>query len=162
MFTRDRQLLATGVFALDGALIAGAWLAAYWLRFYILPVPAPLGIPSLTFHLWVGAVLTPVGLLVLRTFRLYRSARTMSLAGELFALAQGVALITALAGLGSFFARGELPRSVLLTFAVLAIALLWTSRVAIRSALRAARRAGRNLRHVLIVGTGDHARALAA
>src|SRR5947207_9731762 len=116
MFTRDRQLLATGIFVLDGVLIAGAWLAAYWLRFYLLPVPAPLGVPALSFHLWVGAVLTPVALIVLRTFHLYRSARTMSLANELFALAQGVAVVTALAGLGSFFARGELPRSVLLTF----------------------------------------------
>jgi Undecaprenyl-phosphate glucose phosphotransferase len=161
MFTRDRQLLATGVFVLDGVLIAAAWLAAYGLRFYLLPVPAPLGIPSLSFHLWVGAVLTPVALLVLRMFRLYRSARTVSLWSELFGLAQSVVVVTALAGLGSFFARGELPRSVLLIFAPLAIAALWTSRFVIRTALRAARRAGRNLRHVLIVGTGDHALQLA-
>ncbi|MEK7331594.1 MAG: hypothetical protein AAB113_12435, partial [Candidatus Eisenbacteria bacterium] len=114
MFVRQRQLLATAVFVLDGLLIAGAWLAAYWLRFYALGLAAPLGIPSLSFHLWVGAVLTPVGLLVLRTFRLYRSARTARLSHELFVLAEGVAVITALAGLGSFFARGELPRSVLL------------------------------------------------
>jgi Undecaprenyl-phosphate glucose phosphotransferase len=161
MFARDRQLLATGVFALDGVLIAGAWIAAYALRFHVLPIPAPLGIPPLSFHLWVGAVLTPVALLVLRTFRLYRSARTMSLGHELFAVAQAIAVVTALVGLGSFFARGELPRSVLLTFAGLAVAALWIERVAIRTALRAARRRGRNLRHVLIVGTGPQAIQLA-
>src|SRR5882762_5656817 len=74
MFVRQRQILATAVFLLDGLLIAGAWLAAYWLRFYAFGLPTPLGIPSLAFHLWVGAVLTPVGLLVLRTFRLHRAA----------------------------------------------------------------------------------------
>src|SRR5215471_2529874 len=94
--------------------------------------PLPLGIPSLAFHLWVGAVLTPVGLLVLRTFRLYRSARTASLSHELFVLTEGVLVIAALAGLGSFFARGELPRTVVLLFALLAIAGLWTARIVLR------------------------------
>jgi len=160
MFVRQRQILATAVFLLDGLLIAGAWLAAYWLRFHAFGLPAPLGIPSLAFHLWVGAVLTPVGLLVLRTFRLYRSARTARLSHELFVLAQGVAVITALAGLGSFFARGELPRSVLLIFAAVATGALLSARVAVRMALRSMRRRGRNLRYVLVVGTGEQATRL--
>ncbi len=160
MFVRQRQLLATAVFVLDGLLIAGAWLAAYWLRFHALGLPAPLGIPSLSFHLWVGGVLTPVALLVLRTFHLYRSARTARLSHELFVLAEGVAVVTALAGLGSFFARGELPRSVLIIFAALTIGALWTTRVVLRLGLRALRRRGRNLRHVMIVGTGEQAARL--
>ncbi|HKQ58957.1 MAG TPA: undecaprenyl-phosphate glucose phosphotransferase [Candidatus Eisenbacteria bacterium] len=160
MFARNRQLQATAIFMLDGVLIAGAWLAAYWLRFYALGIPAPLGIPSLAFHLWVGAVLTPVALLVLRTFRLYRSARTARLTHELFVLAEGVVVVTALAGLGSFFARGELPRSVLLIFAALMVALLWTSRIVLRLVLRAMRRRGRNLRYVMVVGTGEQAERL--
>jgi Undecaprenyl-phosphate glucose phosphotransferase len=160
MFSRQRQLLATAIFVLDGLVLAGAWLAAYWLRFYGLGLDAPLGIPALEFHLWVGAVLTPVGLLVLRTFRLYRSARTARLSHELFVLAEGVAVITALAGLGSFFARGELPRSVLLIFAVLATAGLWKTRLVLRYYLRALRRRGRNLRHIVVVGTGEQAQRL--
>jgi Undecaprenyl-phosphate glucose phosphotransferase len=162
MFARQRQLLATAIFLLDGLILAGAWLAAYWLRFYGLGLEAPLGIPSLTFHLWVGAVITPVGLLVLRTFRLYRSARTARLTHELFVLAEGVAVITALAGLGSFFARGELPRSVLVLFAIVATAGLWVSRVTLRLYLRTLRRRGRNLRHVVVVGTGEQAKRLIA
>jgi Undecaprenyl-phosphate glucose phosphotransferase len=162
MFSRNRQLLATAIFLLDGMIIAGSWLAAYWLRFYGLGLEAPLGIPALSFHLWVGAVITPVGLLVLRTFRLYRSARTARLSHELFVLAEGVAVITALAGLGSFFARGELPRSVLITFAVVLTAGLWSSRLVLRLYLRALRRRGRNLRHVMVVGTGEQATRLIA
>jgi Undecaprenyl-phosphate glucose phosphotransferase len=157
MFSRNRQLLATAVFLLDGLILAGAWLLAYWLRFYGLGIASPLGIPTLAFHLWAGAVLTPVGLLVLRTFRLYRSARTERLSHELFVLAEGVLVITALAGLGSFFARGELPRTVVLLFALLAATGLWTTRIVLRAYLRALRRQGRNLRHVMVVGTGDPA-----
>ena len=59
MFVRQRQILATAIFVLDGLLIASAWLAAYQLRFHTLGLPAPQGIPSLSFHLWVGAVITP-------------------------------------------------------------------------------------------------------
>jgi Undecaprenyl-phosphate glucose phosphotransferase len=160
MFVRQRQVLATAVFLLDGLLIAGAWIAAYWLRFYAFGLPAPLGVPALSFHLWVGAVVTPVGLLVLRTFRLYRSARTARLSHELFVLAQGVAVITALAGLGSFFARGELPRSVLLIFAVIATVALLGARIVVRMWLRSMRRQGRNLRYVVVVGTGEQAARL--
>ena len=61
---------------------------------------SPRGVPPLSLYLWFGAVLTPIALLVLRTFRIYRSARTARLGQELFALAQGMAIITAIAGLG--------------------------------------------------------------
>jgi Undecaprenyl-phosphate glucose phosphotransferase len=161
MFARHRQLFATAIFVTDGLLIAGSWLAAYWLRFYALGLPAPLGIPPLSLQLWIAAVLTPVGLLVLRTFRIYRSARTARLSHELVVLVKGVIVITALAGLGSFLGRGELPRSVLFLFAALATFALCASRVLMRVTLHSLRRGGRNLRHVLIVGTGELATDLA-
>src|SRR2546428_8759981 len=160
MFARHRDLFATAMFVLDGTLIALSWLAAYALRFYGLGLPAPLGIPPLSLYAWIGAVLTLTALIVLRTLRLYRSARTARLGHELYALAQGVVIVTGLAGLASFFARGELSRSTLLMFAVLAIGLLWASRLVMRSMLRALRRHGHNLRHALVVGTGEPAATL--
>src|SRR5438093_10275188 len=129
MFARHRQLLATGVFGMDALLVAGAWLASYWLRFFGLGLAAPRGLPSFGFYAWVGAVLTPVALLVLRALGLYRSARTGSLGRELLLLLQGVLSVTALAALGSFFARGELAGSVLLVFALLATGGGWRRRI---------------------------------
>lgn len=158
MLARHQQLFATGVFLLDGALIALSWLAAYWLRFFVLPIPAPLGVAPLSLYLWFAAVITPVALLILRSFQIYRSSRTSRLSQELFALAQGVFFVTAIAGLASFFARGEISRAVLLVFAVVATSSLCASRLAIRLLLRNLRRAGYNLRYVLIVGTGELAR----
>ena len=155
MFARHRQLLQTGIFFLDGILIFGSWVAAYWLRFRVLHLPAPLGVPPIERYLWFGAVLTPLGLLILRSFRLYRSARTARLSQELWTLAQGVAILAAMAALASYSLRGEVARSVLLLFAVFAALTLTSAHAAIRLALRAARRSGRNLRHVLLVGTGD-------
>ena len=118
--------------------------------------------PPLTLYLWFGAVLVPIALLILRSFQIYRSSRTARLSQELFALLQGVLAVTALAALASFFTHGELSRGVLALFAVLAAVLLCGSRLSIRIVLRALRRSGRNLRYVLVIGTGDVARALLA
>ena len=160
MFARSRQLFATGMFAVDAVLIALAWLGAYWLRFHALGLPTPLGIPPLELYLWSGAVLTPTALLVLRTFRLYRSARTSRLGVELLAIVQAMFVVAAMAGVGSFYAKGELSRTAIAIFLVLATVLLGGTRIVARIALRAARRSGRNLRHILIVGTGEPARML--
>ncbi len=160
MLARHRQLFATGVYLLDAVLLFGSWMAAWWLRFHGLGLDAPLGIPPFERTLWIGAVLTPVALTVLRSFRLYRSARTARLSQELFALAQGLAVVTAVAAMASFFTRGELSRSHLALFAVVATVVLLASRVAMRLVLRVLRRHGRNLRRALIVGTGETAREM--
>jgi Undecaprenyl-phosphate glucose phosphotransferase len=157
-----RQVLASAVFALDGAIIALSWVGSYWLRFHALGLPAPLGVPPLSFYLWFGAVLTPLALLVLRTFKIYRSARTARLSQEAWPLVQGVVIVTAFAAVASFFTRGELSRATLGLFAALAATLLLSSRLAIRTALRFMRRHGRNLRGTLVVGTGELAVSLLA
>ncbi|MGE5179078.1 MAG: undecaprenyl-phosphate glucose phosphotransferase, partial [Bacteroidota bacterium] len=74
---------------------------------------------------------------------------------------QAIAIVAALAALGSYFLRGELARSVLLLFAAFAAIALCGARFAVRSTLRTMRRQGLNLRHVLIVGTGPMAAHLA-
>jgi len=160
MFARSRQLFATGMFVVDALLIATAWLGAYWLRFHALGLPTPLGVPPLALYLWSGAVITPTALLVLRTFRLYRSARTSRLGVELLAIVQAMVVVAAMAGVGSFYARGELSRSAIALFLGLATVLLGGVRIVARLVLRAARRRGHNLRHTLIVGTGEPARLL--
>src|SRR5258705_11648404 len=103
---KNRQLFATGLFLLDGVLIAASWLAAYWLRFYGLGIASPLGVPSIQLYLWFGAVLTPVPLLILRWLHLYRSARTVRLLPEMLALVQGMVAVTAAAGPISYAGRG--------------------------------------------------------
>ena len=155
-----RQVLASAVFVLDGAIIALSWIGSYLLRFHALGLPAPLGVPPLSFYLWFGAVLTPFALLVLRSFKIYRSARTARLSQESWPLVQGVVIVTAFAAVASFFTRGELSRTTLVLFAVLATTLLLATRLVIRSALRLMRRHGRNLRGTLVVGTGELAVAL--
>ncbi len=155
MFARSRQLFASAMFVVDAALIGGAWLLAYWLRFHGLGLAAPRGVPPLSLYLWSGAVLVPSALLVLRTFRLYRSARTARLSAELVSLVQSMLVIGALTALGSYFSRGEISRAVIAVFVPVGAVALVASRVVLRLLLRTLRKGGRNLRHVLVVGTGD-------
>ncbi len=162
MFARSRQLFASAMFVLDAALVAGSWFLAYWLRFFVLPIDAPLGIPPFRLYVWTCAVLVPTALLVLRSFRLYRSARTARLGHELLALAQSLVVTSALLALGSYLVRGELSRLVIAIFFVVAMTLFGASRVALRLALRTMRRRGYNLRHILVVGTGRPAETLIA
>jgi len=160
MFSRHRDLFATGFLLLDGILIGASWIGAYFIRFYWTGWDAPLGIPPLDLYLWMGAVLALFTLLVLRGHRAYRSARTSRFGQELFGVAQSVTIVTGFAALASFFTRGELSRLVLLVFAGLAFLSLTVSRVLIRSALRQLRRRGMNIRHALVIGTGPAAVAL--
>jgi Undecaprenyl-phosphate glucose phosphotransferase len=162
MFTRSRQLFASAMFLVDGVLVAAGWLLAYWLRFSALGLDAPLGVPPLRPYLWACAVLVPMALLVLRSFRLYRSARTARLGHELLSLTQALAITAALAALGSYLVRGELSRLVILIFFFTALALFFLDRVVLRVVLRQMRRRGHNLRHVLIVGTEQLAARLLA
>src|SRR5215831_8798424 len=158
MLSRYRQIFATSVFLLDASIIGGSWLFAYWLRFDLMH--APHGVPPLSFYLWFGAVMTPSALIVLSSFRLYRSTRTARLSQELIALIEGMAIVVAVAGLASYFTKGELSRGFLVTFVAIATAALLSSRIAIRLFLRALRRRGRNLRHVLVVGIEEPALSL--
>jgi Undecaprenyl-phosphate glucose phosphotransferase len=160
MFSRHRQLFAAGMFVVDGVLIAAAWLGAYALRFHVLDLPTPLGVPPLELYVWSGAVITPVALLVLRSFGLHRSARTARLGSELLAVVKAMVVVAGFAGIGSFYVRGELSRSTILLFLALATVALVAMRLVARLTLRALRSRGRNLRHTLVVGSGEPARML--
>jgi Undecaprenyl-phosphate glucose phosphotransferase len=161
LLSRHSQVFVTAIFLFDGAIIAVCWVLSYYLRFHWLGMAAPLGIPPFTLYLWFGAVMTPLALLVMRSLHLYRSSRTARLGEELFALLRGTVAVVALAALASFFTRGELSRSMLAIFAGVMALMLCASRLLLRATLRALRRAGRNLRHILIVGTGAPAQMFA-
>jgi len=138
----------------DALLIGGAWIVAYSLRFHA-GIPAPHGIPDVEVYAAALLAIVPVGILLLRSQGVYEPQRTGSLLREaglvLRATAIGVSLLVVL----NFFLRGYLfSRGVVLLFSVLAPLFVMGLRTGVRSALRAARRRGHNLRYVIVVGSG--------
>src|SRR5262245_22615399 len=140
MRAKYHQFLAGALAVLDGVMIAGSWVAAYALRFHLLGIPAPRGIPPVAVYLWFAALIIPIGLLVLNALGVYRPGRMNVGPLRPLVLAQGAALTTALATLVSFFTRGEMSRGVMLTFAPLLTAGLCGNRLALRAVLRRVRR----------------------
>ena len=51
MISRHRQLFVTAVFLLDAGILYASWLVAYELRFDLLPLPPPFGVPPRALYL---------------------------------------------------------------------------------------------------------------
>ena len=96
-------------------------------------------------------------------FRLYSSRRLSAFRAEALdvTLAAAAATAAAAAAAWAFSMPGATPASAAV-FLATSVAVLLASRVALRLALRYARLQGRNLRHVVIVGTNATARQYAA
>ena len=152
------------LFAADMALVGGAWVAAYFLRFEVLatwPVPLPEWLPLsryLTFLPWIlmAAAFTfwASGLYVpdraQRWTRLIRSV----------AKAVGLALVITMAFM-SLYRDFYVSRLTILLFGCLVPVAMIALRFGIYLYVRRVRRAGRNQRRVLIVGAGVAGRRLA-
>ena len=57
----------------DLVLIAGSWLGAYYLRFWLGPVPVYRGVPPLLPYLYLLGPIVVVWAVAFRAFDLYRS-----------------------------------------------------------------------------------------
>lgn len=141
----------------DLALVAGCWLAAYWLRFHT-PLAPPMR-PGVEMPLLQDYLLQLLPILLVwgaafHGFGLYRPRRLGSRLGEWVDVAKASTLgVLVLIAVMTFVFRGyAYSRVVIAYFWVLSIAVLSLWRAAFREVLRAARRRGLNLRRALVVG----------
>jgi Undecaprenyl-phosphate glucose phosphotransferase len=138
----------------DAIIVVAAWLASYWLRFKLWPVPAHER-PSFESC----AALSPlVAVLWAATFswrRVYESRRLVGRAQEMVMMlrAHGFALLVFIA-ITYAFEDYKFSRGVMGIFAATAAVALVVTRGLVRTALRNVRARGYNLRHVLAVGEG--------
>jgi Undecaprenyl-phosphate glucose phosphotransferase len=154
------QLTLTG----DLCLVAGSWILAYALRFYVVgPEPVENVVPPLAPYLYMLVPILVVWGVAFHAFDLYRPRRIGSRLGEAADIAKAstmgaLVLVTVM----TFVFRGyEYSRLVILYFWVLSIASVWCSRAVFRELLRVARRRGFNLRSAVVVGGGELAVAVA-
>jgi Undecaprenyl-phosphate glucose phosphotransferase len=155
MLHRYSEIFRTFLIALDLVLVAGAWMGAYYLRFYT-DIPAPRGIPPFVQYALVLPLIIPVWWTLLRSRGLYEPQRISSplaeIGGVLGATAMGVVILVA----AGFFVRGYFySRLAIALFAGLSAGGMILTRWGLRATLRGLRRRGYNLRYALVVGAGD-------
>jgi len=146
----------------DLLLIAACWVLAYYLRFYLSPIPVYRGIPPLAPYLYLLGPIVVVWAAAFRAFGLYRPRRLGSHLSEWVDIGKASTLgsLVLVAIMTFFFRPQEFSRLVIVYFWVLSIVSVSLSRAAFREALRLARRRGYNLRHALIVGSGELAESV--
>jgi exopolysaccharide biosynthesis polyprenyl glycosylphosphotransferase len=170
MLKERARVLATSLFALDLALTAAAFFAAYWLRNVLIPelalVPGRL-YPLSTYLPLLGLVLLIWGSLLLLS-RQYRSHRTVPLLEEAWGIVRvcftGAVVFTltlyALRLDEKLLRDDKISRLWILLFGVCSCVFLLAERLAVRLTSRYVRSRGLNYRTVLIVGTNAAARAM--
>ena len=171
MLKEHARTVTAIVMILDLAVVAGAFLAAHWLRAVALP---RLGIvDSAFFPLERYLPLLPAVLLLWGGLLLssgeYRSHRTVGLWRECGVLARVSLLGAGLLVLAVYLLRIEdalldghaVSRAWIALLTVLAFAGLFLVKLALRVAAATVRRRGYNFRTILILGTGDSARSIA-
>ena len=155
MIRENQKLLNRFNVLSDAALIYVMIPVAYWLRFRVLQGTEAIALAS---YLWLGILITLAMLFAFAARGVYQTTRVMSIRIEVVKLLEASLLIMLLLFGGLFLYHGEQYSRLLLGFFfLLSTGSVICKHVMIRKSLRALRKAGKNLKHVLIVGSGKNA-----
>jgi Undecaprenyl-phosphate glucose phosphotransferase len=151
------RLLEQVMLAGDLFLVAGCWLLAYYIRFYVAGPPARHDIPFLQPYLLMLLPILVVWGISFRAFDLYRPRRIGSRLSEVAGIAKASTMgaLVLVSVMTFFFRQYDYSRVVIVYFWVFSIASVSFARYAFREGLRVARRRGYNQRYALVVGGGD-------
>jgi Undecaprenyl-phosphate glucose phosphotransferase len=143
----------------DATLVALSFVVAYAIRFSFPELLPFESISPRTDTVWVGVAVVVLWPAVGWMSGLYVSRRTRSVAAEVFDVLRVSAIALVVLVTLTYFVRDQrFSRGIILLWAALSSVTLATVRAVSRMALRYARSRGFNLRHVIIVGTGEMAR----
>ena len=156
MLKRHSNFFETLVLLLDWIALSCSWVLAYFLRFYLPVISVSKGIPPFLTYLTLLVIMLPLWYIVFKTFGLYRPRRISSKFAEVVDIAKGTTIaILILVSLTFFVRRYEFSRLTFLYFWIICVITLCIERILFRELLRFIRKRGYNLRHALIVGTGN-------
>jgi Undecaprenyl-phosphate glucose phosphotransferase len=145
----------------DALVVAGLWVASYWLRFHANLIEVRLGVPPFETYLALLPLVVVLWDVVLTSFGAYSASRLPRRTEEVFQLlkAHAVALLL-MVTLTAWISEYRYSRATLGIFALLGAVGLVTSRMALRHLLRAARSSGLGTARALLVGSGPSAELL--
>lgn len=162
MFSSKRNYIrALSAVGLDIFSLFLAFLAAYWVRFSEILIPAVRGIPPLGEYFRALPVVLLVFLWVFRSYGLYQFGRHVRRVEEIFTVLKGIGLGTLILMSLTFFYRGYSYSRLFLAF-LFFFAALWVGlfRYVLIQWLYRLRLQAKDLYRILIVGTNRNARNL--
>lgn len=163
MLKRYHQVIGSLFRVVDALVIASAWLISYWARFKLPLLTVTKGFPKFATYAALTPLVVILWIFIFSTLSVYDSKRMLRRTDEAFALlrAHGIALLFFIS-LTYLISDYKYSRGVMLYFGILGGVGLITFRLILRNSLRALRKKGFNLRHVLIVGEGGSVKTLIA
>jgi len=161
MLKKHAQFFKSFFILSDILVLSIAWILSYFLRFYATFINLVLGTPPFRLYLEFLVPLWLIWGLVTNRLTLYRPRRIDHFFRELFDIAKSLTItLFILIACIYLFKKFEFSRLAFFYFWVIGLLFLIASRFFIRKALHALRARGYNLRHALIVGTGELGRKI--
>ena len=160
MAMRYRSVINVLFRTTDALVVCAAWLASYWVRL-LSPRFGQKELPPFNTYASLAPMILLLWAAVFSFLGVYQSGRMRGRTAEVLLLwrAHGTALLVFVA-LAYMFDDYKYSRLVLLYFAALGAVALAVFRVSLRTALRALRKRGYDVRRVMIVGGGAAAQTL--
>lgn len=148
---KENQKIFNGLFALLNAVLCVlAMVCAYLFRFYVL---GGLKTVPLSYYMRLMVFVVPVHFLLSHSLGLNDSFRRKSLVSEIGKVIEVSCLDVVFVFLASFMLREvNVSRGAVVLFGCFSVLFYTAERVALRKILRAMRRKGYNLKHLLLVG----------
>ena len=162
MIKENQKLLNAFNIVTDGGLVFASLIAAYLIRFHVLPafqlLKPEAGYLGLPIYLQIGCVITPFLMFLYALMGLYDSFRGKRFTIELEMLLKANILgTTVLLAIQYLLKYIDISRVVLALFFLCATGSVSVKRWALRRILKHYRSLGYNQKHVLIVGSGKAA-----
>ena len=159
MLKRHNHFFKILFFILDTGVVVLSWVLAYFLRFKLQLILPAEHVPSIEEHIFLLALILPMYSIVSSKMGLYQPMRVKKTKSEIIKIINAVSLtlLLVIASIYFFFMYFQFhySRLSLIYFWGLTIISVSFVRIFIRTILRRFREKGYNLRHILIVGTGD-------
>ena len=163
MLKKHGQLFLASVIILDSIAIIFSWLAAFYIHFETSFGPSPRYIiPEISIYLYALIPVWIVFLFSIRLCALYEPLRGKPFTIEIYKIIKVTFISVIILSASTFFYReGSFSRFVAAYFFIVVTFLMIFSHFLVRVILAEVRKRGFNLRHVLIVGSGELGQSLA-
>lgn len=169
MLKKQAQVILTFLFLADVFIVGFCWNFAYLVRFYWLNIPitifgvevpfvSPEAIPRYKSYFNATGVVVIVAAICFIYGKMYNPKRISQYRGEFRAIIRSnIVLFIILLGLTFYYRRFSYSRVQSLYFFILTVGCIGSIRISVRIFLSYLRRAGKNLRRILIIGNGKTA-----